>query len=196
MNVKIIRRLTFLLGFLLLIIYVFNASGYSIIEKTAIKNSYPFQDGTVIHEKSYTNKKIVMWKTDHSYYVKLVESKWGIFYHVSNVAELQSMSPSQGKEEGIKRIWSASLNSMNRYETIFGVVSNNPKIKKVIISNDSIDGKVLSNINEIKKNSTVFIELNLENGFAAAYKELAIKDTGEFVFRGVNDQGEIVTFGI
>jgi hypothetical protein len=195
MKSKIGRKSIFIFVLFLLFIYIFSNSGYSFIENTAIKNSFPSQAGEVIYEKEYYKKKTVIWRTVNSHYVKLLEKKWGILYHVSNVAELQPMSPLIGKEGDIKRTWSASLKSKEMYETIFAVESVNPEIIKVLISNDNIDSEISKEVDQIKQDSTVFIELTLEDGFAAAYKELSIKDAGGFIFRGVNDKGEIIVLG-
>ncbi|WDH96237.1 hypothetical protein PUW24_18940 [Paenibacillus urinalis] len=81
------------------------------------------------------------------------------------------------------------------YDTIFGVESDNPEIKRVIISNDNIDNVISYDMDEIKENSTVFIELILEDGFAASYNELNTKDASGFIFRGLNDKGEILILG-
>lgn len=195
MDRKILRRSILLIVLLLLIIYLFNNSGYSISVNNAIRNSYPSKDGEVILEKDYENKKTIIWKTNNGNYVKLVEPKWGFLYHVSDVAELYPMAPLIGKEGDIKRAWSSSLNSNKMYETIFAVESGNPKIKRVIVSNDNIDNVILDDVEEIKENSTVFIELILEDGFAAAYRELNTKDAGGFIFRGVNEKGEVTILG-
>ncbi|MGF7050630.1 hypothetical protein J2T13_005180 [Paenibacillus sp. DS2015] len=195
MDRKILRRSIVLIVLLLLIIYLFNKSGYSLTENNAIRNSYPSKDGEVIYVKDYGNKKTIIWKTNNGNYAKLVEPKWDIFYHVSHVAELYPMTPVVGQEGDIKRTWSASLNSNKMFETIFAVASDNPEIKRVIVSNDNIDNVILDNIEEIKENSTVFIELKLEDGFAAAYSELKTKDAGGFIFRGIDEKGKIIILG-
>ncbi|MEC0204881.1 hypothetical protein P4H39_19935 [Paenibacillus lautus] len=195
MKRKIGRKSIFLIFLFLLFIYIFSNSGYSFTENTAIENSFPSQAGELVYEKEYDKNKTVIWRTVNNHYVKLLEKKWGILYHVTNVSELQPMSPLIGKEGDIKRTWSASLNSKEMYETIFAIESVNPEIIKVLISNDNIDNEISKEIDQIKQDSTVFIELTLEDGFAAAYKELSIKDVGGFIFRGVNDKGEIIILG-
>ncbi|WP_046226942.1 hypothetical protein [Paenibacillus dauci] len=196
MNRKGIQRTIVLLALIFIIVYAFKNSGYSLVEQAAIRNSFPFQDGTKVYENEETDNQTVIWKTDNGYYAKLVESKWGFLYHVSNVSMLQVLSPLNGKEGDIERTWSANLNSDNKYDTIFAVKSNNPEIKKVIISNDNIDDNISTDIHEIKKESTLFMELNLENGFAATYKELNVNDAGGFVFRGVNEKGKVIVLGV
>lgn len=192
---KILGSSIILIVLLLLINYLFNNYGLYITENKALKNSYPSKDGVVIFEKEYKNRELVIWKTNSGNFVKTIESKLGIFYHVSNFAELSPMTPLIGKEGGFKRTWSASLNSKKMYETIVAVESDNPEIKRVTISNDNIDNVILNDLEEVKKHSPVFIELKLENGFAATYVELNPKDAGGFIFRGINEKGKIIILG-
>jgi len=195
MKRKIIRRSIFLIAVLVLIVYTFNSTDYFFTEHKAIRNSLPYIDGQVVYAKDFENKKTIIWKSDNSYYLKLVKHKVGIFYHVSQVAELRPMSPLIGEIGDFERTWSASLNSDNIYETIFAIKANNPDIKKVIISNDDIDDTISENLNEIKENSTIYIELNLTDGIAAYYKELNSNEVRGFIFRGMSDNGEIIVLG-
>lgn len=81
------------------------------------------------------------------------------------------------------------------YDTVIAVATDNTEITKVIVSNEDTDSNVsLDDLDEIKENSTIYIELILEDGFAAAYREL--KSPREFKFRGLNDKGEIIILGI
>lgn len=195
MNKKIKRRSIFFVVILAIVFFILYRYGYSLNEKQALRISYPFTDGDVVYNKKFENNKAVIWETENFNYVKQVEIKLGFLYQVSNVAVLQSMQPLIGTEGELMGTWSARLNSRNMYDTIFGVESDNPEIKRVIISNDNIDNVISYDMDEIKENSTVFIELNLEDGFAASYNELNTKDASGFIFRGVNDKGEILILG-
>ncbi|WDH84777.1 hypothetical protein [Paenibacillus urinalis] len=195
MNKKIKRRSIFFVVILAIVFFILYRYGYSLNEKQALRISYPFTDGDVVYNKKFENNKAVIWETENFNYVKQVEIKLGFLYQVSNVAVLQSMQPLIGTEGELMGTWSARLNSRNMYDTIFGVESDNPEIKRVIISNDNIDNVISYDMDEIKENSTVFIELNLEDGFAASYNELNTNDAGGFIFRGVNNKGEILILG-
>lgn len=195
MNKKIKRRSIFFVVILAIVFFILYRYGYSLNEKQALRISYPFTDGDVVYNKKFENNKAVIWETENFNYVKQVEIKLGFLYQVSNVAVLQSMQPLIGTEGELMGTWSARLNSRNMYDTIFGVESDNPEIKRVIISNDNIDNVISYDMDEIKENSTVFIELILEDGFAASYNELNTKDASGFIFRGVNDKGEILILG-
>ncbi|SDW06679.1 hypothetical protein [Paenibacillus sp. PDC88] len=195
MNKKIKRRSIFFVVIVVIVIFILYRYGYSLNENQALRISYPFIDGEVVYNKDFDNNKVVIWETENFNYLKQVDTKWGFLYQVSNVAMLQSMDPLIGTEGDLNRTWSSRLNSRNMYDTIFGVESVNPEIIRVIISNDSIDNVISYDIDEIKENSTVFIELNLEDGFAASYNELNTKDARGFIFRGLNDKGEILILG-
>lgn len=185
------KNVTALIIFLILIsmaIILAHQNGYSFSENKALQNSHPFRAGEVVYENDFGNKKIVVWKTDQLSYVKLVTDSWGILHRVSDISELHEREPN----DSMKRTWSAHLNSNNKYETMFAVEATDPEIKKVIVSNENTDDAFSENLNEIKENSTVFVEMTVKDGFAASYLELGIHDAGGFVFRGLDEQGEII----
>lgn len=184
-----------LISFLVLIVYIFNKSEYSISEREAIHNSYPSENGEWMYSKTYDNKKVVIWRTDHREYATLIESKWGVLHRASVISELHPFTPLKGNETSINRTWHAKINSNNLYDTVIAVATDNNEITKVIVSNEDTDSNVsLDDLDGIKEYSTIYIELVLEDGFAAAYREL--KSPGEFIFRGLNNKGEIIILGI
>lgn len=195
MNRKFLRELIILISLLVLIIFIFNNPGYSITENKAIKKLYPSENGEVMYSKDYDNKKVLIWRTVHGDYANLLETKWGILHRVSVGSELHPIEPKIGDDASFRRIWSAKINSNKMYDTVLAVATDNNEITRVIVSNEDIDSSVsLNNLDEIKENSTIYIELILEDGFAAAYSEL--KAPGEFKFRGLNEKGEIILLGI
>ncbi|MFD3258193.1 hypothetical protein ACE3MQ_06250 [Paenibacillus lentus] len=191
MRRKNLRIIIIVLFIILLLFYIGNQNGYSIGENQALRKSFPFVAGEVAYQSKYGNKKIVIWKTENMSYVKLLNTKLGVLHHVSNISELHAREPN----DALKRTWSAQLKSNKKYATTFAVEALDPKIKEVIVSNDNIDGIFLNDINEIERVSTVFVEIPVENGFAAAYLELNSSDVGDFVFRGLDKDGNIITAG-
>ncbi|USB33396.1 hypothetical protein [Paenibacillus sp. YPG26] len=182
-----------LIAVLMLITYfLMNNSGFYITEDRALRGSYPYTEGEVVFKKAYKDKNIIVWKTPSGSFAKVIEPMWGIFYYVSQSAQLSPIRSMTWREGDLERTWSASLNSNEKYETVLAARSDNPEIKRVVVSNDNIDN-ASEDLEEIKKNSTVFIELKLENGTAASWVELDPQNTGEFVFRGINEKGKIVT---
>ena len=173
----------------LLILYIGNKSGYALSESKALEDSYPHEDGEAVYHHSFGTKKIVIWKTKHMDYVKLVTTKWGLLYRVSYVSQIL---PSASEPNTIKRTWSAHLNAKKRYETIFAVETVNPEIKSIIISNDSIDDVIADDLDVIKSNS-ICIELPVINGYVASYQELSPQDSTAFIFRGMDKNGNMVS---
>ncbi|MBP1994417.1 hypothetical protein [Paenibacillus eucommiae] len=185
-------RIILLLVFLWLLSYFFMAeSGYSFNENKALRNSLPYQDGKVVYQKDFGSNKIIIWDTANTKYAKVIHTKWGVLHQVRNVSVLLSREPG----DAINRTWSASLNSKKLYETTFAVEVKNANIEKVIISNDNIDNEISEQLDEIKNNSSIFIELEVQDGFAVSYNELPVNDVGGFVFRGLDKNGQVITVG-
>ncbi|MTV50969.1 hypothetical protein GJ688_18800 [Heliobacillus mobilis] len=86
--------------------------------------------------------------------------------------------------------WSASLTDDDNYDTVFAVKTINPTVKKVVVSND---GDYLNRLTleEVKNKSTIYVEMDIDNGYALHYCQLK-SDIGSFVFRGLNEKREIV----
>lgn len=162
--------------------------GYSYSKESAIRHSFPNQNGEVVLEKEFNGKKVIVWDTGNQRYVKLVDKTWGIFYRVNNVAPIEASE----SQDQMMTTWSAQLTDERRYDTIFAVEIIQPEIKKVILSNEGPDMN-LSTLEEIKEQSAVYVEIDVINGFAVHYMNLSTKDAGNFMFRGLNEQGKIVT---
>ena len=67
------------------------------------------------------------------------------------------------------------------------------EIDKVIVSNEQNDKKSTP-LSVVKEQSTVFIEMDVREGFAVHKRKLPHADVGSFSFRGLNSDGEIVSF--
>jgi hypothetical protein len=184
-------RIVFAIIFICFLLYFspLILGGYSYSENTAIRKSYPFQNGEMVFKESFGSKKVVIWDTGREKYVKLVNRRGGILYHVDNITDIGSVSP----DELIRTTWTASLTKDKRYDTIFGAEVLNGKIAQIIVSNDKYGDKLV-NKEDIKMKSSVYIEMPVKNGYAASYSSLPIQDAGGFVFRGVDEEGHIITF--
>jgi len=161
--------------------------GYYFSEDRALSKSYPNEEGEVVFETPLIDKKIVIYKVGETKFVKLVEQKWGILYNVNHFSVLNQREP----DDLLKWSWSAHLNDNDRYDTLLAVEVLNPEIKKVIISNEGFS-KILNNIDEVKSVSRLYIELDVRDGYAATYADLSSIDAGNFIFRGLNDEGVIL----
>lgn len=139
MKRKFLRVFVVLFSFLLLIVYIFNQSDYSISERDAIHNLYPSENGEWMYSKTYDNKKVVILRSDHRDYATLIESKWGVLHRASVISELDPVTPLKGNETSINRTWHAKINSNKLYDTVIAVATDNNEITKVIVSNEDSD---------------------------------------------------------
>lgn len=92
----------------------------------------------------------------------------------------------------MKFIWSATLKDDKYYDSLFAAEVLDTKIAKVIVSNESGNENDLS-LSEVKEQSTVYVEMDVINGYAAHYSHLHNSDVGGFVFRGLNSEGKVVS---
>ncbi|WP_068774257.1 hypothetical protein [Paenibacillus sp. FJAT-26967] len=186
------RRIIFTVCFLIFSLYLLHISEYSFSQEGALKDSFPQYNGDIVFEQNFKNNKVVILKGPQGTYAKLIKSKWKTLFHVTNVSVLRPMYP---EDESILRAWTANLNSNKRYDTILAVEVSDPKIIKVIITNEQFEEEKSVDLNEIKEKSKVFIELDVVNGYAGTFQVMAIDEVGGFVFRGVDHTGSIKYFG-
>ncbi|MGP4040929.1 hypothetical protein ACTWP4_13680 [Gracilibacillus sp. D59] len=191
-NKKFKKRYIIIFCVLLLIGVYFGPSvlgGYAITEHSAIRYTIPNQEGEVVFEQEIADKKIVIWDTGKVNYVKLIEKPLGIFKRATNVSSISGQT-NDGK---MKVTWSGSEIKDGFYQVIFAAEILDKDIEKVIISNEQ-DDKKSTPLNIVKEQSTVFIELDVRDGFAVHYSELPHGDVGSFRFRGINRDGKIISF--
>ncbi|MGM0884649.1 MAG: hypothetical protein ACQEXQ_26880 [Bacillota bacterium] len=191
MKKKTIRNILIFLGIGLCALVSVSFSDYSYTESRAIAKWDTNKDDQIVYSKDFGNIKLLILSGSNGKNVMLVKRKWSLLYKVSNKAMLSQRSD----KDKISRTWSGSLVSDKKYETIIAVEVLDTHIKKVIVSNDNIDGQILENLDDIKKASTFFVELEVENGYAVHYALLDPKDVGAYVFRGVYDSGRIIHVG-
>jgi hypothetical protein len=163
--------------------------GNSWSEYSAIRYSYPNMDGKVVFEKEFENKKLIIWDTNHRPYVKLIENKFGFLFRSTN----SSVIDAEALNGKMKITWSANQKGDKSYNTIFGAEVYDKDIVKIIVSNERHLNESDLSLSEVKEKSTLFIEMVVENGYAAHYVSLPNSKTGGFVFRGVNSEGNIVS---
>ncbi len=163
--------------------------GYAITEHSGIRYTLPNQDGDVVFEKEIEDKKIVVWDTGKVNYVKLIEKPLGIFKRVTNVSSISG----QTIDEKMKVTWSGAEIEDEFYDVIFAAEVLDKEIEKLIVSNEQNDKKSTP-LSIVREQSTVFIKMDVENGFAAHYRKLPSSDIGSFSFRGINSDGKVVSF--
>lgn len=173
---------------LLLLYFGLLLGRYSITEELAIRYSFPNQSGEKVFEKEFGRKKVVVWDTGTVSFAKLINKDWGILYSLRDSAEISVITPG----EKMKFAWSATLQDEKYYDTLFAVEVLDTQIVKVVVSNEGSNENELS-LSEIKEQSTVYIEMDLTNGYAAHYSYLSTSDVGGFVFRGLNSEGKVIS---
>ncbi|MBC9785934.1 hypothetical protein H1S01_15720 [Heliobacterium chlorum] len=184
-------RTLFLGSFFMLFLYLcfaMNAAEYAFSEESSLRKSFPYQDGIVVYEKQFGNKNLVIWDTGSERYVKLVNQNLGILYRVQGVALIESKEV----QKKIKTAWASHRADDDRYDTLLAVEIIDPNINKVIVTNEGYT-KNLSTLEEVKEQSKVYVELDVINGYAAHYFQTSNTESMGFVFRGLNQLGEIVT---
>lgn len=187
---KFKKRYLIIFGVLLILFY-FGPSilgGYSWTEYSAIRYTFPNEDGKVVFQKEFGNKKVVIWDTGKQRYVKLIENTLGLLYRSTNVSEINAAT----LDEKMIITWSGSQNEDEFYDTLFAAEVLDDDIVKVVISNDDRNGNDMS-LSEGKEHSTLFVEMDVINGYAAYYSYLPYSDVGNFVFRGFNSDGKVVS---
>jgi hypothetical protein len=192
LKMKIKKRYLIFFAVLLLLLYFDPLStGYSLTEESAIRNSFPNQGGEIVFEKKFDNNKVVVWDTGPESYVKLLRKELGIFYRVHAANAVSGITA----DNKMKFTWDATLKDDIYYDTLFAAVILDKKIVKVIVSNNGINN--INDINltlrEVEENSTVYIEMDVINGYAAHYSYLHNSDVGGFLFRGLNSEGKVIS---
>lgn len=173
---------------ILLVLYVGHLNGYKLTEESAIRNSFPNQSGENVYEKEFDNKKVVVWDAGTAKYVKLINTDWGILHRATVISDIGVTT----LDEKMKFSWSATLKDDKFYDTLFAVEVLDTKIVKVIVSNERNNEKELS-LDEVKEQSTVYVEMDVINGYAAHYSYLHTLDVGAFIFRGLDSEGNVLS---
>lgn len=191
MKKKTIRNTLIFLGIVICALVSVSFSGYSFTESRAIAKWNTNKDSRIVYTKNVGNIKLLISNESNGKNVIFMERKWGLLYKASNKAMLSRRSDT----DKISRTWSGSLVSDKKYDTIIAAEIFDTHIKKVIVSNDNIDGQILESLDDIKKASTFFVELEVDHGYAVHYALLDPEDVGAYVFRGVDDSGRIIHVG-
>lgn len=178
--------------FLLLVAFIYFGpyfiGGYYWTERSAIRDSFPNKDGVVAFEEDIQNKKVVIWDTGQNKYIKLIENNFLILYRPILVGGIDIKTP----DEKMNITWTATHQAGEIYHTLFAAEALDENIVKVIVSNEINSEKDLS-LKEVEEQSTIFAEMDVENGVAAYYALIPNFDVGNFKFRGVDAEGNVVS---
>ncbi|WP_432360673.1 hypothetical protein [Sporosarcina sp. UB5] len=186
-----IKKRYFIILILLMTIILLGPSflgGYFWTERSAIRDSFPNEDGTVVFEKDFKNKKVVIWDTGQNKYIKLIENNF--LYRPILVSGIDAKT----SDKKMNVTWSATNREGEIYDTLFAAEVLDEDIVKVIVSNEkaNLEGEKLS-LKEVEEQSTIFVELDVNDGVAAHYILIPYLEVGNFIFRGVDAEGNVVS---
>ncbi|MGY5344669.1 hypothetical protein ACXFAU_19670 [Paenibacillus glucanolyticus] len=163
--------------------------GYVYNEEQAMRRFHPAYTGDKLYEKIGDQHKLIVWHDGHVKIVTAVESKWGLLHRVKNAVVLEHRT-----EEGpFTRIWSASRNGDGMYDTLLAVETLEPHSKKILVTNEPWEDKLIDNLDQIKASSGIYIEMDVEQGYAVEYESLPYGQTGGFIFRSIDAEGNIIS---
>ncbi|MCS7461927.1 hypothetical protein N0M98_17455 [Paenibacillus doosanensis] len=179
--------------FLCLVWYLPEAAGggYFFSESAAIRKTFSLPEAPVVYEKTMGDKKIVIANSEGGLRAMLLETKWKVLHRVTHMTALLPRDPS----DTLLRTWSASLTSDNQYDTLIVAQSKHPDAKQIIVSNDALDQEIPASLEQVRKASSIFIEMDVENGFAVYNGLLEPQSVGAFVFRQVDDSRRVLSVG-
>jgi|GEM_PF-1789958 len=173
------------------LVYMVLTSGYAWSKHSAIMRSAPFQEGATIYSSSEPDRNVIVWRTaDNTAYAKVLASKWGKY----RVLVSSQLAP-QWDNPALKRTWATFKAGHGTNRFVAAVQEDNPAIATIIVSNDNIDDVVLTDLNDIRSSSTLYMELTLDNGYAAGTAESPSTGPGGIVFRELDRKGRIVSVG-
>jgi hypothetical protein len=187
---KVMKRYVFF-SLLIVIIFLYGPStlgGYHWTKSAAIKDSFPFQSGKVVFAKKFDKHEIVILDTGRVKYAKLIENPMGLLYRSRSDDEISG----ETADKKMKISWSGRLRDDQFYDMVFAAQVLSGDIVKVVVSNDHQRNMDIS-LSEVKKVSTLYVEMDIHNGYAVNYTRLPHEKLGNFVFRGVNSEGKVVS---
>ncbi|SEO60622.1 hypothetical protein [Paenibacillus sp. OV219] len=160
---------------LLIVYYLFHISGYSLSARGALRHSFPPSDGAPLYIKSFGDYSVGITGEGKQQTAKLIYKKWGFLYQVRSSAALYN----PGDKEPMGITWLAHLANEREYNVLLAAKVENPAIHIVRFSHE---GDLADS----------YIEVKVENGYAVTYQRLPIAKAGNFVFRGLNDEGKVL----
>ncbi|KOR90115.1 hypothetical protein [Paenibacillus solani] len=164
--------------------------GYMYNEEQAVRRLYPEYTGNKLYEKREDQHKLVVWSDGNQKIVTVVENKWGWLYRARNSVELVRTS----QDEPFIRTWSATNHGGNDiYDTILAVETSENESSTIVVTNEPMDEEPVADLERLKALSGIYIEMDVEQGYAVYYGQLPADQTGGFVFRSIDSEGKILS---
>ncbi|WP_426452979.1 hypothetical protein ACP26L_12880 [Paenibacillus sp. S-38] len=147
-------------------------------------------EGESTYRKKAGDHLLMLWDTGYSHEVMVVKRTWGLLYRLHMAGSLTEREPGAA----LRTTWSAQLTKEQKYDTILAAEAADPRIKKIIVTSEG-PMKNITSVEAARSQSAVYVEMDVEQGFAAQYLLLSPADAGNFVFRGLDEAGNIVYAG-
>lgn len=186
MKTKHIKYIVITFILCVFIFYIGNKGGFVLSENKAIMYGFAKNNVEVVHQQEFNNRKIVIFKVDNELYSRMIVRRWGIFYQSVETVHFSL------KDDPIGRAWSARKNLNDKFETFFAVQVRDTAIKKIVVNIDNLEEETETNIEQIRKNSTFFTELEVRDGYGSQYVEIDKDILGAFKIRGIDEKGNVV----
>lgn len=169
--------------------FVFDQSGYSLSQERALRRTDSYSGLAQVSEQSLGGDKIVMRTNGSLSKTQIVHRKWGFLYKPGTSVEMAALPGNAN----VRYAWFSadSGRSDGKVDVVFAAESDDPKVKTIIVSNDTLSAPKDSA--EAKANATVYVELDVARKYAIVVQALDQKDIGSFVVRGADAEGRFVT---
>lgn len=189
---KFLHVLTVLVSLWLAFYCYYSIHGYVLTEQKALSSLLGPSKGDAVYKKKVDKEHtLLMYRNGEYEECILMSTRLGIWYRADRSISLSMRNP----EDSIDYNWSASSNSNGNYDVIFAVKIKDPQIKRVVVSNDGIDGDTSDSeeyFDDTINLASVKMDLVLMNGYGMAYKEITMGESTAFVFRGLDAKGKII----
>ncbi|KOP67524.1 hypothetical protein AMS62_21475 [Bacillus sp. FJAT-18019] len=164
--------------------------GYMYNEEQAVRRLYPEYSGNKLYEKTEDQHKLIVWSGGNQKMVTVVENKWGWLYRARNSVVLVRTS----QDEPFVRTWSATNHGGHDLsDTLLAVETTESESSKIIVTNEPMDEEPVADLEQLKALSGVYIEMDVEQGYAIHYEQLPADQIGGFVFRSIDSEGKILS---
>lgn len=188
---KFLHVLTVFVSLWLVFYCYYSFNGYVLTEQKALSSLLGPSKDAVYKKKVDKEHTLLMYRNGEYEECILMSTRLGIWYRADRSISLSMRNP----EDSIDYNWSASSNSEGNYDVIFAVKVKDSQIKRVVVSNDGIDGDTADSekyFDDTINLSSVKMDLVLMNGYGMAYKEITTDESTAFVFRGLDAKGKII----
>ncbi|QHW32984.1 hypothetical protein GZH47_20755 [Paenibacillus rhizovicinus] len=187
------KRRNAVLAILLLVVavayFAFHQTGYAFTEKEALRSAGVYNGLTKAYEQPFGSDVIVMMSNGSQSRVQIVHNKFGFLHKPGTSVEMAALDG----QSSVRYAWfsTGASGKDGKREIVFAAESSDAAIRKVIISNDRLNAPKDSA--EVKKNASVYVELDVAKQYGIVVEELEAQEIGSFVVRGADADGRIVT---